>query len=136
MSQSCLRFTDVTFIYDSASEPLFENLSLHVDAGWTGVIGPNGTGKTTLLKLAAGLLDPATGRVTCGGDAVYCAQRTDHMPEGFAYFVEDKPKDAQIIKSRLGIADDWIDRWDTLSHGQRKRAQIATALWPSPRAGG
>ncbi len=132
MSQSCLRFTDVTFIYDSASEPLFENLSLHVDAGWTGVIGPNGAGKTTLLKQASGLLDPAAGRVTCRGDTVYCAQRTDHVPDEFGHLLADNARDAQIIKSHLDISDDWIDRWETLSHGQRKRAQIATALWSRP----
>ncbi len=32
----------------------------------------------------------------------------------------------------LGIQADWLDRWDTLSHGERKRAQIATALWLEP----
>jgi len=31
------------------------------------------------------------------------------------------------------VRDDWIDRWDTLSHGERKRAQIAVALWQNPQ---
>jgi ATPase subunit of ABC transporter with duplicated ATPase domains len=132
MSKSCLKFAEVTFIYDSAGEPLFEDLSLHIDTGWTGVIGPNGAGKTTLLKLASGLLAPTTGRVTCRGDTVYCAQRTDRVPDEFGHLLADNARDAQIIKSHLDISYDWIDRWDTLSHGQRKRVQIATALWSKP----
>jgi len=41
---------------------------------------------------------------------------------------------AQIIKSQLGIEDDWFEpgRWLTLSHGERKRVQIAVALWLEP----
>ena len=37
------------------------------------------------------------------------------------------------IKGRLGVGDDWAKRWETLSHGERKRAQIAVALWPEPQ---
>ena len=40
--------------------------------------------------------------------------------------------DAFEIRGRLGVGDDWIDRWPTLSHGERKRAQIAVALWRKP----
>ena len=32
----------------------------------------------------------------------------------------------------LCIQSDWLNRWATLSHGERKRAQIATALWLEP----
>ena len=32
----------------------------------------------------------------------------------------------------LGIGDDWPDRWDTLSHGERKRVQVGAALWLEP----
>jgi ATPase subunit of ABC transporter with duplicated ATPase domains len=41
--------------------------------------------------------------------------------------------DAFEIKGRLGIEDDWIQRWTTLSHGERKRAQIAVAMWHRPQ---
>ncbi|MHC4644638.1 MAG: ATP-binding cassette domain-containing protein [Planctomycetota bacterium] len=37
-----------------------------------------------------------------------------------------------MIKDKLGIQDDWVQRWLTLSHGERKRAQIAVALWLKP----
>jgi len=35
-------------------------------------------------------------------------------------------------RGRLGIELSWMARWSTLSHGERKRAQIATALWQDP----
>jgi ATPase subunit of ABC transporter with duplicated ATPase domains len=37
-----------------------------------------------------------------------------------------------LLKSRLRVGDDWPERWATLSHGERKRAQIAVALWREP----
>ena len=36
------------------------------------------------------------------------------------------------IKGRLGLEADWLERWESLSHGERKRAQIAVALWLEP----
>jgi macrolide transport system ATP-binding/permease protein len=128
MSQQYLKFQNVTFIYDSASEPLFQNVSLHIASGWNGVVGPNGAGKTTLLKLATGLLKPNTGSVTMCRNSVYCPQRTDDIPEKLSKLILINAKSAHIIKSRLGVCDDWAERWTTLSHGERKRAQIAVAL--------
>jgi len=132
MSQQYLKFQNVTFIYDSASEPLFQNVSLHIAAGWSGVVGPNGAGKTTLLKLATGLLEPDAGSITACRNAVYCPQRTDNVPEKLIELVSANTKSAGIVKSRLGVCDDWAGRWTTLSHGERKRAQIAVALWLRP----
>jgi len=132
MSQRFLKFQSVTFIYDSATEPLFQNVSLHIASGWSGVVGPNGAGKTTLLKLATGLLEPNAGSVTVCRNSVYCPQRTDDIPEKLNELISGDTKSTHIIKSRLGICDDWVERWTTLSHGERKRAQIAVALWLRP----
>jgi len=132
MSQRYLKFQNVTFIYDSAAEPLFQNVSLHIASGWSGVVGPNGAGKTTLLKLATGLLEPDAGSVTVCRSSVYCPQRTDDIPEKLNELISGDTKSAHIIKSGLGICDDWAERWSTLSHGERKRAQIAIALWLRP----
>ena len=37
-----------------------------------------------------------------------------------------------MLRGKLFIGDDWAERWATLSHGERKRAQIAVALWQQP----
>ncbi|MHC4334791.1 MAG: ATP-binding cassette domain-containing protein [Planctomycetota bacterium] len=132
MRKSHIKFDNVTFVYDSASEPLLQNISFHAACGWSGVVGANGTGKTTLLKLASGLLEPVEGHIERPGNALYCPQRTDHIPEKLEELILSGGKSACMIKNKLGIQDDWVQRWLTLSHGERKRAQIAVALWLKP----
>jgi len=61
-----LRFETVRFAYREA--PVFDALELALAAGEvTAVLGPNGTGKTTLIRLAAGSLRPGAGRVLLEG---------------------------------------------------------------------
>lgn len=132
MRKRFLKFHNVTFVYASACEPLLQNVSFHVASGWSGVVGANGTGKTTLLKLATGLLDPVQGRIEMPAKALYCPQRTDDVPDKLNELILADAKSACIVKSKLGIEDDWVERWLTLSHGERKRAQIAVTLWLKP----
>jgi ATPase subunit of ABC transporter with duplicated ATPase domains len=112
---------------------LFHDLSVHFTRGWTGIVGANGVGKSTILKLATGELEPQQGRVVIPEFAIYCQQRTDRVPEHLYELIHSMDGNAFEIKGRLGIGDDWINRWETLSHGERKRAQIAIALWRSPQ---
>jgi ATPase subunit of ABC transporter with duplicated ATPase domains len=114
-------------------EPLLQSISTSFSAGWTGVVGANGAGKTTLLKLATGLLEPREGRVRMPADALYCAQRTDDAPALLATLIESADHLASEIKGRLGLTSDWAMRWESLSHGERKRAQIAVMLWQQPQ---
>ncbi|MGA1874731.1 MAG: ATP-binding cassette domain-containing protein [bacterium] len=132
MSKPFVTFHTVTFQYDAAPAPIFQRISFQAAPGWTGVVGANGTGKTTLLKLATGVLKPDEGDIDAPSQAVYCPQRTDKIPEQAGEFFFEKTKSAYVIKSRLGIHNDWIHRWETLSHGERKRMQIAVALWLEP----
>ncbi|SPU26282.1 ABC transporter ATP-binding protein [Bifidobacterium bifidum] len=61
MSQ-ILTLTDISYCYPGAPEPLFEHLSATFAAGWAAVLGDNGIGKTTLAKLACGMLSPIRGQ--------------------------------------------------------------------------
>jgi ATPase subunit of ABC transporter with duplicated ATPase domains len=133
MSYAQVIFHHVSFTYDTANAPLLVGLSTHFPVGWTGVIGANGAGKTTLLRLATGELVPHQGAVDGTADALYCAQRTDAAPPRFAAFIQATDGAACAIKGRLHIEAAWGERWQTLSHGERKRAQIGVALWRQPQ---
>jgi len=132
MSKLFVQFNQVSFGYDRATEVLFHEISFHLAAGWTAIVGANGVGKTSLLKLAMGILEPRQGQVTFSEHGIYCQQRTDHAPDRFHELIHAIDADAFRIKAKLGIEDHWLGRWHTLSHGERKRAQIAVALWQRP----
>jgi macrolide transport system ATP-binding/permease protein len=122
----------VFFTYQGMTAPLIENLSCHFPPGWTGIVGANGTGKSTVLKLASGLIEPDAGEVRIPGFAIYCEQRTDDIPTLFEALMRAEDRDAILIKADLGIDPDWTQRWLTLSHGERKRAQTGILLWRRP----
>ena len=132
-TRGCLEFQAVAFFYDTAGAAVFDGLSVRFSPGWTGVIGPNGSGKTTLLRQACGELEPVRGLIRLPDEMIYCPQRTDDAPAELVALVCATDHSACELRGRLGIADDWPTRWATLSHGERKRAQIAVALWRAPR---
>ena len=129
---SSIVFNNASFAYDASPDGLFSKLRFGISEGWTGVIGSNGAGKTTLLRLACGELAPRTGTVDRPRTSLYCPQRTDTpMPEFGALLGATDGVGFQL-RGRLGIGEDWLDRWETLSHGERKRAQIGACLWLRP----
>jgi ATPase subunit of ABC transporter with duplicated ATPase domains len=109
---------------------VLEAVSAEFRSGWTGITGDNGAGKTTFLMLAAGLLEPQGGSIT-GQGGVYCPQRTGEPPD-LEEFFSASDGDARRIMSILGIAADWPWRWESLSHGERKRLQLGAVLWRQP----
>ena len=127
-----LSFKNVDFTYENSPEAVFENLNFTVGSGWTGVVGINGSGKSTLLRLATGELLPVKGQIyqPCWG--LYCPQRTDSAPDDLQELLDDRRAEAQKLNQTLGLHPDWVYRWETLSHGERKRAQIAAALYQHP----
>ncbi len=127
-----LTFDRVSFIYDGASSPVFDDVSFYCDRGWTGITGANGTGKTTLLRIALGELQPDKGLVRRGGPVAYCRQRTDDLSSEVRAFLDSTSGEAHRRRGVFGIDADWRARWDSLSHGERTRAKVAAALWQEP----
>jgi len=66
-AQQEIRLQGVSFYYPETQELVFNRLSLDLPRGVTSLVGQNGTGKTTLLLLAAGILLPAEGTVLLQG---------------------------------------------------------------------
>jgi len=127
-----LTFENVTFSYDQNTAPLLSRACFAFPAGWTGIVGANGAGKTTVLKLATGLLRPDAGAIRIPGRTVYCEQRTDEPPRELPTFLKSADGQALELRSRLNLQAEWYEKWGVLSHGERKRAQIAVALWMQP----
>ncbi len=134
MSATNLKFVDVSFSYHILQEPIVSSLNVHFSKGWTGIIGPNGAGKSTVAKLAAGILLPTRGSVIIddGLKSFYCEQSTAEPPDRVADFIIKAESLSGKLCSMLEIGTDWADRWDTLSHGERKRLQVGMALWCEP----
>lgn len=129
---SNLLFNNVTFSYDTGYSPIVKDLTLSLDPGWTGVVGINGIGKSTFLKLCTGLLYPQAGSINYPGEGLYCEQRTDFPPGDFDSFLLSWEGNAPEVRDILNIEEDWHERWDRLSEGERRKAWIAVALWLDP----
>jgi ATPase subunit of ABC transporter with duplicated ATPase domains len=132
MANTFLEFQNVTFYYGASDSPIFASLSLHCPPGWTGIVGANGSGKTTLLRLGCGELEPQAGRILGPDRVILCRQRTDSAPSKLAAFLTADDPLACTLRGKLGVGSDWAKRWNTLSHGEQKRAQIGVALWQEP----
>ncbi|NTU88705.1 MAG: ABC-F family ATP-binding cassette domain-containing protein [Actinobacteria bacterium] len=127
-----LHLTDARYTYPGASQPILDNINTILPSGWTGIIGPNGCGKTTLAKIICKLLPLDGGTLSPSLFSIYCRQETDRVPEGLDDFTMDYSPHAIHLHTQLGVEDDWPWRFETLSHGERKRLQIAVALSRNP----
>jgi ATPase subunit of ABC transporter with duplicated ATPase domains len=129
-----LHLSHVSFAYTSAL-PVVSDVSVDLGPGWAGVVGPNGSGKTTLLRLLAGELEPDAGTVSAAPpDAlvVLCPQRVDDADPRIRRFADDWDAAAARLRGVLDLDHAELDRWPTLSPGERKRWQIGAALAADP----
>ena len=94
---SVISVNNLTFYYEGCDEPVYENTSFTIDSSWkTGLIGRNGKGKTTLLKLLTGELD--------SGGAVISDTEFLYFPPD----IEDKTMTGSEIASLLcPAAEEW-----------------------------
>lgn len=129
MSIQPLEFRQVTFHYPEQTLNLFSDLTFSVGRGWSAVIGANGGGKSTILKLACRQLVPHFGSVVSPDACVYVSQRTEEIPRSYASFAYAYDSLACKLHGQLALGRNFVDRWESLSHGERKRAQIGWALY-------
>ena len=157
LGQTGLRFEAVAFRYPDGRQAL-QDLHLTIDPGETlALVGPSGAGKTTLINLLMGFLQPQDGRILAGGTplqtidiAVWRRQLAwlPQRPQLFPGSVSDnirlgRPEaDGQAVRraAALAQADDFIEAlpqgWDTpvgegghgLSGGQVQRIALARAF--------
>ena len=125
---------------DFGDRRLLDDVNFYMDDGdKVGIIGVNGTGKSTFLKVLVGALPPDRGTVTRNPNVQisYLPQNPDmedeatvleqvflHFP---AEFRELNEYEAKTMLNKLGITD-YSQKVGTLSGGQRKRVALAAAL--------
>ncbi len=94
---SIISVNNLTYYYDGCDEAVYENVSFTLDTTWkTGLIGRNGRGKTTLLKLLTGELDNG-GAVSTKAEFLY-----------FPFEVEEKGMTgSELIEMICPSAEEW-----------------------------
>ncbi len=151
-----LKIDNLTFSYQNKN--LIENISFNVEKGeFVGIIGPNGSGKTTVLKNIYRALTPVSGTILLDGEnlskmsyrksAKKMAVVGQELDLNFDFLVEeivamgrhphkklfdsDNEKDTAIIKNALkslGIEDLAKRSYINLSGGEKQRVIIARAI--------
>jgi ATP-binding cassette subfamily B protein len=162
-TSATLSFERVGFTYAAAEQPALHDVTFRVPAGRTvALVGPTGSGKSTIASLAVRLVDPDRGSVTIDG-ADLRSLTADSLASTVALvaqvpFVFDDTVRANIALDRPGITDDDVwealrlaeadgfisalpdgldtmvgERGASLSGGQRQRLTLARALVARPR---
>lgn len=139
--------------------PVLEDLSFSVSKGeFIGIFGPNGGGKTTLLKLLLGLLEPTRGKITIlDHSPKQISHKIGYVPQiqrfdkqfpisvmevvlqgrlynhrGFLGFSQKDKEIAKQVLSEVGLEDRANSPFGLLSGGQSQRTLIARALASQP----
>ena len=158
MPEPVIRIEDVSFSYGDV--PALEHVSLEIhEREFVALVGPNGGGKSTLLRILLGLLKPDSGHVTLFGTRPEEGRRhVGYVPQSL-HFDRDFPLRVRdmVLMGRLGVsrrlfghapedhrlALEAMERTEiahladrqigTLSGGQFQRAVIARALVSDPK---
>ena len=115
---------------------LFEDLSFALGAGGAALVtGPNGVGKSSLIRLAAGLLSPAAGRLTGDAPRALLTDQTSldeelTLARALAFWAQLDGAAANVAAAldALALSDLADIPVRLLSTGQRRRAAIARVL--------
>lgn len=152
-TKEVITFKDVSFSYDAANE-VFKDVSFSLYEGdYVAIVGPNGGGKSTLLKLMLGLLKPNSGSISimgknpssCGDIVGYVPQFLDFDKDFpirvidivlmgrmnknlFGFYSKEDKRQAGLAMEKAEVADLSQALFSSLSGGQRQRVLIARAL--------
>ncbi len=131
---------------------ILKNVSLTIDERFVAITGPNGGGKSTLIKIIAGVLKPTSGQILLDGEDITDLSITDRANRGISYAFQQpvrfkgitvfdliklaSGKDLSVGQacdylSEVGMcARDYVNREvnGSLSGGELKRIEIATIL--------
>ena len=129
-----IRFDNVCFSYGDV--PVLTDLNFEVDKGVLWLSGANGTGKSTVINLALGLLHPSSGAVGAPGvaSAVFQEDRLCEQLTAIANVrlgLSRKAANTEILDelSQAGLAEEDAYRpVSQLSGGQRRRVALTRAL--------
>ena len=139
---------NVTFSYDD--EPVLDNISFNVyDRDIITVVGPNGGGKTTLLKLILGLLKPDMGNIKINGKrpgyvpqfslfdskfpiTVFDVVLSGRLTSGMGFYNRKDKREAEKAIRDMRLEKVINSHFSALSGGQRQRVLIARALAGNP----
>jgi ATP-binding cassette, subfamily F, member 3 len=130
-----LEMEDVSYAHDDAEEPLLEELDLVIERGErVALLGPNGTGKSTIMRLATGELSPQTGTVRPGNNVTlaYQDQQLARLDDSKSVLGEamdatgfDAPEARDLLGAFLFSGEDVFKKVRSLSGGERNRLSLA-----------
>lgn len=110
--KTTIQILDMDFYYNEYFNPIFENVQLSLDASWKlGLIGRNGRGKTTLLNLIHGSLDPCKGKVIV-------PMKTEFFP----YAHDTSGTCLEVIRRCIAPFDEWTERMHVLEKNMTEEA--------------
>lgn len=162
MQAISLNTFNLSFRYDNQSEKIFQNLNINIKAGENvAIVGKSGCGKTTLMKILCGLLEPSSGKVLVDGvniaeigvnnyrKMIGCVMQEDKLfsgsiRENICGFDDIIDEDWMKECAKLSFCNSFIEKmpmkYDTLigelgeglSGGQKQRIFIARALYRKP----
>ena len=124
--------TDITMT--RPGRPLLNGVSVTISRGdRVGVVGLNGTGKSTLINVLSGIVEPESGSVRQARDLTIVALEqnpdlgTATVRDAVAG-IADSPWEVEAVLDRLGMGGRMDASVDTLSGGEAKRVALARAL--------
>jgi len=127
----------------SEGESILKDIDLLLNSSETlGIIGPNGGGKSTLLKLIVGLLKPTSGQINFSGQLMGYLPQTAHTENVFPITIDDvldfsvlrhKGKlNKKTVLELVGLTKPTSTLMTKLSGGERQRVHLARALMSGP----